>query len=101
MNTKIIIAAYNGSVIVIIGCKPKSDDELMAKAKIHSHILSIDTHTDTPFWFHREEFDFSGEDENNRAKVNLKKMSTGALDAVFLAVFIGQDDRTPEMYDTV
>ena len=28
-------------------------------------------------------------------------MSTGALDAVFLAVFIGQDDRTPEMYDTV
>ncbi|HNV81191.1 MAG: dipeptidase [Tenuifilaceae bacterium] len=102
MNTKLSLLLTMAALAVIIGCKPKSDDELMAKAKkIHSHILSIDTHTDTPFWFHREEFDFSGEDENNRAKVNLKKMSTGALDAVFLAVFIGQDDRTPEMYDTV
>ena len=80
----------------------KSDDQLLEQArKIHSKIVTIDTHTDTPLMFNRAGFDFSGKVEGNKGRVDLKKMEDGGLDAAFFAVFIGQDDRTPQKYDEV
>ena len=72
---------------------------MLKRAKeIHSRIVTIDTHTDTPLLMNREGFDFSGENNLPRAKVDLKKMEEGGLDAAFFAVFIGQGDRTVEKY---
>jgi membrane dipeptidase len=72
---------------------------LLKKAQaIHSKIVTIDTHTDTPLQFTRENFDFSGESATSRGRVDLKKMEQGGLDAAFFAVFIGQGDRNPEKY---
>lgn len=89
-------------LIIILSCKTSDDERIRAKAKkIHSQILTIDTHTDTPLMFEREGFDFSGSDNNSRGKVDLKKMKIGGLDAAFFAVFIGQDERTPEKYAEV
>lgn len=69
-------------------------------AKLHSEMISIDTHNDTPMRFLRSGFDFSG--ENNKARnssVDLLKMKNGGLDGAFFAAFIGQGDCTPEKYE--
>lgn len=58
--------------------------------EMHKHLLSIDTHTDTPFWFRRSGFTITDREIN---RVNLPKMEEGSLDGVFLAAFIGQGDR--------
>ncbi len=90
----------------LLGCgnRPLTDDtKLEERAKaLHSKMVTIDTHTDTPLNFLRTGFDFSG--ENNTAigsKVDLAKMEKGGLDAAFFAVFIGQRECTPERYTEV
>jgi len=90
----------------LLGCgnRPLTDDtKLEERAKaLHSKMVTIDTHTDTPLNFLRTGFDFSG--ENNTAigsKVDLAKMEKGGLDAAFFAVFIGQRECTPERYAEV
>jgi membrane dipeptidase len=85
-----------------LNAKGASDEELLKKAKkIHSQIVTIDTHTDTPLLLMRDGFDLSGKNPSSRGKVDLKKMKQGGLDAAFFAVFIGQGDRTPERYNEV
>jgi membrane dipeptidase len=89
------------SFLWILGIKPSvsSEDKLLKKAqKIHSQIVTIDTHTDTPLLLMRDGFDFSGNNPSSRGKVDLKKMKQGGLDAAFFAVLIGQGDRSPEKY---
>ncbi len=63
--------------------------------KIHNKVLTIDSHTDTPFYLDDEGFDFSGRSGNQgfRNCVDIRKMEQGGLDAVFLAVFVGQGKR--------
>ena len=63
--------------------------EVFQKAKdIHTRILSVDTHTDTPLWFRRG---YSvGLRKNNQ--VSIQKMEEGKLDAQFLAAFLGQKE---------
>ncbi|MDR1602326.1 MAG: gamma-glutamyl-gamma-aminobutyrate hydrolase family protein [Tannerella sp.] len=58
--------------------------------EIHDRILSVDTHTDTPFWFGRPGYSFA---DRERSRVNLPKMEEGKLDGVFLAAYIGQGER--------
>ena len=66
----------------------KADTFQMAK-DIHTRILSIDTHTDTPLWF-RGGYSV-GLRKNNQ--VSIQKMEEGKLDAQFLAAFIAQKER--------
>ena len=54
--------------------------------KIHSRILSIDTHTDTPLWF-KNGYSVGLRKDN---MVSIPKMEEGKLDAQFLAAFIWQ-----------
>ena len=61
------------------------------KAKeMHKRFLSVDTHTDTPFWFKRPGFSIANREKN---RVNIPKMEEGCLDGVFLAAYIGQGKR--------
>lgn len=65
--------------------------ETFRRAKeIHQHFVSVDTHTDTPFWFKRPGFSLANREVN---MVNLPKMEEGYLDGVFLAAFIWQEKR--------
>ncbi len=67
-----------------------SEAEVYQRAKdIHTRILSVDTHTDTPLWF-RGGFSV-GLRKNNQ--VSIQKMEEGKLDAQFLAAFLGQGER--------
>ncbi len=92
--------------VVLVGCGSRSltdDIKLEERAKaLHSKMVTIDTHTDTPLNFLRSGFDFSGENNTSiGSKVDLAKMEQGGLDAVFFAVFIGQRECTPDMYAKV
>ena len=64
----------------------KADTFHLAK-EMHKHFLSVDTHTDTPFWFRRPGYSIADREVN---RVNLPKMQEGYLDGVFLAAFIWQ-----------
>ena len=67
--------------------------ELFAKAKdIHSRILSVDTHCDTPLNLARG----GGLAERSRQQqVSVPKMRDGHLDAQFLAAYLGQKEENP------
>ena len=68
--------------------------EIYQKAKaIHSRILSIDTHCDTPLEFKRSGFDIGKREDN---QVNIPKMEEGMLDAIFFAAYTGQGARDKE-----
>ncbi|WP_455635162.1 membrane dipeptidase [Parabacteroides sp.] len=67
----------------------KADTFHLAK-EMHKRFLSVDTHTDTPFWFKRAGFSIADRERN---RVNIPKMQEGKLDGVFLAAFIGQGKR--------
>lgn len=64
--------------------------EIYQQAKdIHTRILSVDTHTDTPLWFRGG---YSVGLRKNNA-VNIQKMEEGKLDSQFLAAFLAQGER--------
>ena len=56
--------------------------------KLHRHIATIDSHTDTPMLF--PSFDFG---RREKGKVNLPLMDEGLLDAVFMAAYLPQGER--------
>ena len=71
--------------------------------KAHRAAFTIDSHTDTPMWFTRSDFDFGKRHDpvKDRSRVDLPRMEEGDLDAVFLAVFTGQGERTDSAYEKV
>ncbi len=92
-------------IALLFSCKSEnkklSEAELADHAaKLHSEMISIDTHNDTPMRFIRQGFDFSGENNTARSScVDLLKMKNGGLDGAFFAAFIGQGECTPEKYE--
>ena len=63
---------------------------VFAKAKkLHSNIVTIDSHTDTPMIF--QTFDLG---RKEGGKVNLPLMDEGKLDAVFMAAYLPQGERS-------
>ncbi|MCG8409788.1 MAG: dipeptidase [Bacteroidales bacterium] len=84
-----------GFTLIFIACS----DNLNERAeKLHDKIISIDTHTDTPFNLLDEGFDIGkwNNFDETRTRVDFPRMQAGRLDAVFMAVFLGQGERTPD-----
>jgi membrane dipeptidase len=106
MNRKNLVSCL---VLILISgfwleaCKIKLDEEsLKARAReIHERILTVDTHCDTPSQLLRPDWDISIRHDPGRiesGQVDLPRMKEGGLDAVFFAVYYGQEERTPEGY---
>lgn len=70
-------------------------EEILA---FHESLLTIDSHTDTPLQLTREDFDFSLKHDPvmTGSKMDLPRLKEGMLDAVYMAVFLGQKERTDE-----
>lgn len=66
----------------------------------HQSFVSIDSHADTPLWFLSEDYNFGERHHPAKSsnKIDIPRMEEGGLDAVFLAAFVGQRERTPENY---
>jgi membrane dipeptidase len=76
-----------------------TEEEVLAHAaELHESLLTIDTHVDIS-----EDFATAEEDPGVRGdrKVDLPKMREGGVDVVFFAVYVGQNERTPEHYEQV
>ena len=86
-------------ILVITGCASDKEANLFKKAsRIHSEVFTIDTHTDTPMRFGSDNYDFGRKNDpyENGSKVDLPRMEEGRLDAIFLAAFLGQRERSEE-----
>jgi len=87
------------------GCGTKGrEKDLSERAKvIQERILTIDSHCDTPSNLLRKGWDIgvrhdAVHGQRESGKVDLPRMVEGGLDGEFFAVFVGQEERTPEGY---
>ena len=71
----------------------RSADDFYAAKRIHERVLTLDTHCDTPMFFH-EGVKFDQRD--SRILVDLHKMTEGRQDAVIMAAYLPQ----PKMGET-
>jgi len=77
----------------------KNTEKLEKKAhRIHEKCLTVDTHCDTPMLMIKPGFSVRSENKTPQSRVDLPRMKSGGLDAMFFAVFTGQKPRTEENY---
>ena len=87
------------NLLAIIFLFTSCEQDLNKRAdKIHKEIISIDTHSDTPLNFLDEDFDIGkwNNFDSTHSRIDFPRMKAGKLDAAFMAVFIGQGERTEE-----
>jgi membrane dipeptidase len=86
--------------VMLAGCsfKPTGQDDVALK--IHELVLTVDTHTDTPWELLQEGFDLNERHDykETRTRLDFPRMKEGGLDAVFFAAFVGQGEWTAEAY---
>ena len=94
------LLVFASSLFYLIGCSASRESETLFERadEIHSKILSIDTHVDTPLRFTNSDFDLSirHNSREDGSKLDFPRMKEGGLDAAFFAAFIGQGPRTSE-----
>lgn len=84
---------------VLSGCG-STEEQLIKKAdRIHSSILTVDTHCDTPMSFEEPDFDLGI--RHDEGCVDFPRMMEGGLHAEFFAVFIGQGVRNDSAFNKV
>lgn len=69
-----------------------------AAARIHQDVFTLDSHGDLPYFMStRPDFDVSKWNDVSvtGSQIDLPRMRQGGLDGMFLAVYVGQGDRTP------
>ena len=88
------------STFLFFSChQEKAGQSLLEKAQLyHKAALTVDSHTDTPLWFVRGEFDLSQRHDahDHGSRLDFPRMKEGGLDAVFFAVFLGQGERSSD-----
>lgn len=69
-------------------------------APLHSRLLTLDTHLDTPAFFDRPDWDFGARHvfADDIAQVDLGRMDSGALDGGFFVIYTGQGPLTAAGY---
>ena len=77
---------------------PASDKMEKKAHRIHEKCLTVDTHCDTPMLMLKPGFSVRNENKTPQSRVDLPRMKSGGLDAMFFAVFTGQKPRTEENY---
>lgn len=71
-------------------------------AEMHQQMLVMDTHLDTPFYFHTPDYNFStrGSFEADGTHVDLPRMKQGGLDGGFWVIFTPQGPLDEASYNT-
>ncbi|MDP2887500.1 MAG: dipeptidase [Bacteroidota bacterium] len=79
------------------GEKNKQNTEKKVQ-RIHDRCLTVDTHCDTPMQMIKPGFNIREEHLSPNSRVDLPRMKSGGLDAMFFAAFTGQKPCTEENY---
>lgn len=92
------IAKLSLLIILFSGCQLSSRNTEDVARKIHEKVFTVDSHTDSPWYLLNGGFDL---DERHDYKVDgsrldFPRMKEGGLDAVFMAAFVGQRERSEE-----
>ncbi|HZK07136.1 MAG TPA: dipeptidase [Bacteroidales bacterium] len=99
-KTSLLVMVAGAMMLLMSSCnQPAANTDQMSDAvKVQAQIFTVDSHTDTPLWLLRGDYDLSQRHDatTHGSKVDLPRMTEGGLDAVFFAVFLGQEARTPE-----
>ena len=84
-------------VILLFGYSCSTSLEEKA-ARIHEKVLTVDSHTDTPWALLKGGFDLNDRHDysKDKSRVDFPRMREGGLDAVFMAAFVGQRSRDGE-----
>jgi len=74
--------------------------EPLSDMALHSKLLTLDTHLDTPVHFARPGWNFGERHsyENDLSQVDLGRMDAGDLDGGFFAIYTSQGPLTPQGY---
>lgn len=86
-------------LFVVSGCSSPEDILIRKADRIHSTILTVDTHCDTPMSFSDPDFDIGK--RNAEGCIDFPRMIEGGLHSEFFAVFIGQGPRNDSTYNKV
>nr|WP_319400674.1 dipeptidase [uncultured Carboxylicivirga sp.] len=65
---------------------------------IHNKAITVDTHCDTPMKFVNKGFDIGVSHEAPDSRVDIPRMESGGLDAIFFAIFTSQRPRIEKNY---
>jgi len=86
------------AALLLSGCATTHEAEPVRKA--HADFLVLDTHLDTPLHFARPGWSFAGHHDpaTDLVQVDMERMSAGALDGGFFAIYPEQGPLTPKGY---
>ena len=86
-------------LLATAGCAA-TEQHASTQAPLHSRLLTLDTHLDTPVHFARPGWDFGARHTHadELAQVDLGRMDTGALDGGFFVIYTEQGPVTPQGY---
>src|SRR5665811_2329457 len=87
------------AAMILNGCGSTEEKIVRQADKIHSTILTVDTHCDTPMEFTDPSFDLGVRHEEGC--VDFPRMVEGGLHSEFFAVFTGQGPRNDSTYNKV
>lgn len=92
----------NRSSIALFGCLAlcACATQPPAAVRLHSRLLTLDTHLDTPMHFGRAGWSFGDRHDyaTDLVQVDLPRMEAGALDGGFFVIYTGQGALTPQGY---
>lgn len=94
------IILLSSFVFIFFGCNQKVKTPEEIAKEIHEKVLTVDTHTDTPWQTLQEGFALTERHDfkKTRSRVDFPRMKEGGMDAVFMASFVGQSDLTEAGY---
>lgn len=86
------------AILGLAACSTIAEPERVSS--VHDDMLVLDSHLDTPVYFHSEDYDFSarGSWEEDGTHVDLPRMNEGGLDGGFWVIFTSQGPLTKDGY---
>lgn len=84
----------------LTACSTGEDKPKAAEAPLHSRMLVLDTHLDTPLHFERAGWSFADRHAlaDDMAQLDIPRMKDGNLDGGFFAIYTDQGPLTPKGY---
>lgn len=98
MITRILTLCLISGVLMSFSFEENPEKLEKKVQRIHAKCLTVDTHCDTPMLMLKPGFSVGMENKTPQSRVDLPRMKSGGLDAMFFAVFTGQKPRTEENY---
>lgn len=86
------------AALLLWSCESKKKTIEQLASEIHEKVLTVDTHTDTPWAMLRGGYDLGKryDVKHDRLRVDFPRMKEGGMDAIFMAAFVGQGARDKE-----